>query len=326
MPTVATPVPIRGLLPYLRVATTSDQGSGAVPSPASSPPTATYGRSPSESSAARRAFACRRRALDAKGRWGERFVDPGPARDHLLEVMGTYEISLSTAALLSGVGTSTLASVVYPDHAAYGARLRVDTAAAVLALRVGLDRVPDVALVSSAGTRRRLEGLAALGWPLSMLDDLLGLPANTLAQWRRRRRVTAAHARLVRAIFDDLSMQPGPSRIARRRARSAGWLPPLAWDDEDLDNPRARPMLEGTTGSDHDEVAGVAILDVVAVELAIAGDHPRLTSEEALAAALRLAAAGASDVEIADRVGVSSRTVLRWRIRAGCPSSWEFGA
>jgi len=328
LPNLATPDPIRGLLPYPRVAITSDSGFDTVLSSGTSPPTMTRGRSGSEpsSSAARRAFARRRQALAADGRWGERFVDPAPARRHLVDVMGRYEISLATAAALCRVGASTLCSLTYPEHAAYDGRLHVDTAAAVLDLRVDLDRVPAAALLSAAGTRRRLEGLAAVGWPLALLDDLLGLPINTLSQWRRRRRVTAAHARRVRAVFDDLSMQPGPSRVARRRARSAGWLPPLAWDDEDLDNPQAHPWLEGGTGSEPGRGGGETILDEVAVELAMAGDHPRMTSAEALAAALRLAAAGVSDGQIGDRVGVSSRTVARWRGRAGCPSVWELPA
>jgi len=309
LPNLATPAPIRGLLSHPRVATSSDLGVGPVPSPASSPLTATHGRSRSESSvAARRAFARRRRALAADGRWGKRFAAPGPARRHLLDVMGTHEISLATAALLSGVGTSTLASVLYPEHAAYGGHLHVDTAAAVLALRVDLNRVPDGALLSSAGTRRRLEGLVAFGWPLTMMDDLLGLPINTLAQWRRRGRVTAAHARTVRDIYDDLSMQPGPSRIARRRAQSAGWLPPLAWNDEDLDNPKAarRPRrvlpASGTPAE--------------------AEDHPQLTSAES-AVTLLVAAGGPSEVDVADRVGISSRRGPRWRTRAECPADSE---
>jgi len=35
-----------------------------------------------------------------------------------------------------------------------------------------------------------------------------------------------------------------------------------------------------------------------------------------------LVMAGYSDTEIADRLGVSPRTVLRWRKRAGLPSMW----
>jgi len=35
-----------------------------------------------------------------------------------------------------------------------------------------------------------------------------------------------------------------------------------------------------------------------------------------------LAAAGLSDPQLADHYGVTARTVLRWRTRAGLPSSW----
>lgn len=45
-------------------------------------------------------------------------------------------------------------------------------------------------------------------------------------------------------------------------------------------------------------------------------------SLEAIAQVAILAAAGASDSDIADVVGVAPRTVLRWRQAAGIPSAW----
>lgn len=38
-------------------------------------------------------------------------------------------------------------------------------------------------------------------------------------------------------------MVPGPSARARRRAAAHYWAPPLAWDDDDLDNPTITPPV-----------------------------------------------------------------------------------
>jgi len=160
-----------------------------IPSPVSAPPLTT-------GAAVSRAFRRRRAALVTAGRWQARYVDPAPARVHLVETLQAQRISLETAALLCGVGAATLSALMYPGHPRYGARLHVETADAILRLAVDLDRLPDGALVTSVGTARRLEALAAIGWPLAMLDEFLGLPVNTLAQWRRPRRVTGSHARV----------------------------------------------------------------------------------------------------------------------------------
>jgi hypothetical protein len=38
-------------------------------------------------------------------------------------------------------------------------------------------------------------------------------------------------------------MTPGPSDYYRNKARGLGWAPPLAWDDDLIDNPQAKPDL-----------------------------------------------------------------------------------
>jgi hypothetical protein len=41
----------------------------------------------------------------------------------------------------------------------------------------------------------------------------------------------------VRVVYDRMSMTPGTSAYARNRAERQGWLPPLAWDDEMIEDP-----------------------------------------------------------------------------------------
>jgi hypothetical protein len=177
-------------------------------------------------------------------------------------------------------------------------------------------------LVPNFGVRRRLRALQAAGWPVRALAAELGCSYGRVSHmagglYGTVHRDTAA---AVAALYDRLSMVPGPSLEAARRAAAAGWYPPLAWDDEDLDDPAARPR---DTWRDSD-VAWPGI-DWTAVERAAAGHPPpRLTDAEQVAAIRFLAGRGCSDQDIADTLRVDSRKyVERIRRARGIPSGRE---
>ena len=100
------------------------------------------------------------------------------------------------------------------------------------------------------GTHRRIRPLLALGWRCSDIAAAGGWPpgrasaANLQNLLVDRESVRAATARRIAAAYDTLSMTPGPSAQSRARARAKGWPPPLAWDDETIDDPDARPGTE----------------------------------------------------------------------------------
>ena len=99
--------------------------------------------------------------------------------------------------------------------------------------------------VNSTGTARRLQALVALGYPQTYLWDRLTGDAkrqnchHLLVQARPT--VNAETARKVAELYDELSMTPGPSVRSRRKATYHGWAPPLAWDEDEIDNPEAHP-------------------------------------------------------------------------------------
>lgn len=102
----------------------------------------------------------------------------------------------------------------------------------------------DPRMVDPTGTRRRLQALAAIGWSPHLLARELGFTAtNAVRHLMRtgRGKINTRTAEAVRHLYDRLSMTPGPSTRARNHARRAGWAPPLAWDDHDLDNPTPNP-------------------------------------------------------------------------------------
>ena len=122
--------------------------------------------------------------------------------------------------------------------------------------------------VPKVGAVRRIQALMALGWPRRELAKRAGYAGDAFAlllNGQRQRITIETHQRIV-ALYEDLCMTLGPSNSSRIRAASAGFAVPLAWDDETIDDPTARPHGTHDTRSRHD-------LDPVVVERVLAGDR-----------------------------------------------------
>ena len=104
-------------------------------------------------------------------------------------------------------------------------------------------------------------------------------------------------------------MTMGPCLRAARWAKSRGWAPPLAWDN--IDDPTEQPNLGATVDLEMDDVA---------IARATHGDRVHLTKPERVAAVTRLKALGLTDDQVADRLAVTARTVLRDRTANGIPA------
>lgn len=103
--------------------------------------------------------------------------------------------------------------------------------------------------IDATGTVRRLRALNALGWTCAALAAHDGTTTQAaLQQVMKHERPTTyvTTATRVARLYDQLSMTPGPSPLAAARARAKGWAPPLAWDDQDLDDPTATPHTDTT--------------------------------------------------------------------------------
>lgn len=96
-------------------------------------------------------------------------------------------------------------------------------------------RIPNV------GTRRRLRALAAIGYSLEHLAKEFGVTVTPVHQWMTRDHVAPETACRVRDVFERLQALPGPSNNAALRAKAKGWPPPMAWDEDTIDDPDAEP-------------------------------------------------------------------------------------
>lgn len=198
------------------------------------------------------AYENNRNRARAYGR--QSYVPAGPARAHLLH-LGTQGMGWKRVAAAAGLDQSTVWKLIYGDasrNQAPSKRIRPATQAKILAVTLDL---AGGALVDGTGTRRRLQALVAVGWSQTRLGERIGMRGgnlNSLLHNRRGGCVTVATERAVRDLYDELwdTAPPADNRWlaagvthAKNTATRHGWAPPLAWDDDTIDDPTAQPDL-----------------------------------------------------------------------------------
>jgi hypothetical protein len=186
----------------------------------------------------------------AYGRW-QPWADAGPVREHV-QRLRQASASYDTIARAAGVSVMTVHRLLHgcpPNGRPVPERIRVAQAHRLLAIapaRMCTGRR------NASGARCRLRALVAIGHGPAVLARRIGVP---LHQVRRilggeARTVSQATDAEVRSVYDRLWNQPPHGRTgreraavaaARRRAEREGWPPPMALDDDRIDDPSYRP-------------------------------------------------------------------------------------
>ncbi len=198
------------------------------------------------------AYERARYRLQAYGRW-EPYTGAQPPRTHVRHLMEAG-IGVPRIAELAGVPYPTLCNLLYgsPSQGVLPpARIRTATAAKILAVSPGETALAPGALVDATGTRRRVQALIALGHSEKTLAPMIPMAPEHLRRIARgHSTVSARTARAVRALYDRMWDQSPPRATAaqrataskcRARAEGKGWVPPLVWDDDTIDDPSAQP-------------------------------------------------------------------------------------
>jgi len=159
-------------------------------------------------------------------------------------------------------------------------------------------------LVSTEALQARLADLMSLRDRLSVHIEILQArlaSRGAMAPWRLQAQPTLVELRRLAATTHVIH-HPVPRSKARQRH---------------LDPAEAAPTIPpASTPVEEDPV------DVVVVDRAAADDQVAMTRTERAAAITRMAAQGLSDAQIADRLHVTSRTVLRVRQSTRIASRW----
>lgn len=104
---------------------------------------------------------------------------------------------------------------------------------------------------SAIGAQRRLQALAACSWSPEAIQNETGLPAFLVDVVTSGKGDTNPDlVRTIASVYDRLWNRDPPSatpderwaaEVARSNALNQGWVPPLAWDDDQIDLADGRP-------------------------------------------------------------------------------------
>lgn len=164
--------------------------------------------------------------------------------------------------------------------------------------------------VPNAGTQRRLRALHAVGHTWKSIGERLGLRIQSV---REVAGLSPQHpwtfcyidtARRVEELYEEWwNVYPAGTAAHRARlsAKRRGYLPPLAWDEETIDDPEATPAV----------MDGGPVIDAVAVKRVLDGNKVDLNeaeTDEVIKAMLRK---GLSHTMIRKRLPVGGSRIQR---------------
>ncbi|MGW4849124.1 hypothetical protein [Nocardia brasiliensis] len=182
----------------------------------------------------------------AYGRWNPDRTAADPVREHITRLENAG-VSHRRLAELAELHRSTLSTVLHGRRGMEPPQWISHTVAdRILAVPVP-ESVVEVAApndtVSVVGAQRRLRALVADGWPQAVLANDLGLLPNNLGRLTHGERpITVRWHRAVCELFARKQLTPGPSQQARDYGRAKGWARSWQWDEDTIDDPKARPV------------------------------------------------------------------------------------
>ncbi|WP_435246387.1 hypothetical protein [Streptomyces sp. NRRL F-5630] len=210
------------------------------------------------------AWARTRHRRRGYGTW-QPFVDAEPVRQHILRLR-EYGISAKRTADLAGLYEAEVNGILYnisgrPPRQ----KIRPEIAEKILAVKPRPENIAEQRNVEATGTRRRLQALAALGFPFRRLGDHLPLHSSHVRRATVTQHVQLRTARLVAELYErlanedptDWGITPGSALKQKRYAAKQGWHPPIAWDDDTIDDPNATPWTGEEPQLNRNELAAI---------------------------------------------------------------------
>ncbi|MFE2850630.1 hypothetical protein ACFXJO_05780 [Streptomyces lavendulae] len=184
-----------------------------------------------------RAYSNARYAAITAGTW-QPYVDAEPVRLHILQLQEAG-ISLTRITQLTNLPLRTIRGFLRPSLDRSNIRPRKRSTRREVAdkiLAIPADKQA-AAIVDAIGTKRRIQALAAIGWPQERVAAHAGLGAKYMSQLLKRDHVHCRTAAAVTRLYDEVSSskaeQHGIGKTsanrARARARANGWVPPKYW-------------------------------------------------------------------------------------------------
>lgn len=191
----------------------------------------------------------RGRAITA-GTW-QPLLDAEPVRQHLLKLRAAG-ITIHRVATITGLQYRQVRTFIQHDYGNAAPRRRRVTrevAAKILAVNAA-DHTPGN--VDCTGSRRRVQALMAIGWPLIYIAERAGIHPSNRSVILSRPTIRATTAQKIAAAYDELrhekparhGVRPTSIKRAKQQASANKWAPPSYWDErmDVIDDPDFEPM------------------------------------------------------------------------------------
>lgn len=172
-----------------------------------------------------------------------RRCDPTAAREHVLDLM-THGVTYTLIARAAGLPHARVGELVNGKKGRPLKWIFRPTEEKLLAVTLddiqpehGFGKVsPEV------GYRRRVEALGYMGWSMSRISEAMGFTKSTVhTHLNIGAKVRTTSVQKLDEVYRQLRDTPGPVGRARWCSYYAGYAPPMAWDDETIDDPNAKP-------------------------------------------------------------------------------------
>ena len=194
----------------------------------------------------------RERAI-ADGTW-QPLLDAEPVRQHLL-ALHAAGITIHRVATLTGMTHRSVRNYTQHDygHAApRRRRITREVAERILAINPA-EHTPGH--VEPLGSRRRVEALAAIGWPSIHLARKAGIHPSNRTTILAGPTMRASTAQRITDAYDELKrLKPARHGVRKssmsravKQARDLRWPPPKYWDETGaIDDPHFKPLYRVT--------------------------------------------------------------------------------
>jgi len=193
-------------------------------------------------------------------------VPVGPARAYLRQLHFVYGMSSAQLADRCTLSPSSVLEIIAGHRAGVkGDRHPLqdifrENAESVMAIEPEIPKERGGAMINAIGTTRRVQGLAAIGYPVRWTRDVCGFAGQSfylLAQGKRSV-VFFSTAYRIKALYEKHELDLHPERhgismqavrLTKTYAARNGYLPPILWDWDTIDDPEGYPNYTGFCGS-----------------------------------------------------------------------------
>lgn len=200
-----------------------------------------------------RAYQRTTRRRRGYGTW-QPFVDAEPVRQHI-NALHNAGMSYASIAQAAGLYEATVTGFIYTLGAKAPRKEKATPDIANSILAVTADPMLS-GWVDATGTRRRIQALAANGWPMPSLARPIGINTCSVNRITRQTRVFTSTARAVLDVYSTYSAASPQvhgiplwkSDRAQREAHAKGWPTPQWWEDMGhIDDPAFDPAAAERT-------------------------------------------------------------------------------